>query len=152
MAYIKMRKAQIRLNYRETKPQVYKLTQLTYAPIKEKDLLKYVANSANVPESTVEACVAAIAEAIVYYAINGMRVVFPNFGGFFVHVRWKVFQSVADLLEAPQWVGKQTKAKKEGSMKACHLAFAPLSELRESLSEAGTVIVNDGVYEAPSGN
>ena len=59
-----MRKVASRLSFKEGKPQGYQLRQLVYAPIKEKDLIKYMANSANVPESTIEACILAIADGI----------------------------------------------------------------------------------------
>ncbi len=52
MGIVKMRKVASRLSFKEGKPQGYQLRQLVYAPIKEKDLIKYMANSANVPEST----------------------------------------------------------------------------------------------------
>ena len=131
-----MRKAAMTLHYRESKPTVYKLRQLTYAPIKAKDVTKYIANSANIPVSTVEACVAAIAEGIVYYAINGMRVTFPELGGFYVGVKTKCAQALADL-------------EVEDVLKGCRLMFAPATELREALSEAGTTIVDSGVYTTP---
>ena len=131
-----MRKAAMTLHYRGSKPTVYKLRQLTYAPIKAKDVTKYIANSANIPTSTVEACVAAIAEGIVYYAINGMRVSFPELGGFYVGVKTKVAQSIEDL-------------NVEDTLKACRLMFAPATELREALAEAGTTIVDSGAYTLP---
>ena len=131
-----MRKAAMTLHYRESKPTVYKLRQLTYAPIKAKDVTKYIANSANIPTSTVEACVAAIAEGIVYYAINGMRVSFPELGGFYVGVKTKVAQSIEDL-------------NVEDTLKACRLMFEPAPELRDALAEAGTEIVDSGVYVTP---
>jgi hypothetical protein len=64
MGIVKMRKVASRLSFKEGKPQGYQLRQLVYAPIKEKDLIKYMANSANVPESTIEACILAIADGI----------------------------------------------------------------------------------------
>ena len=87
MGQVKMRKAAQTLHFNEGKPQGYHLTQLVYAPIKEKDLIKYMANSANVPESTIESAVAAIADGILYYAINGHRVSFPGFGGFWCSLK-----------------------------------------------------------------
>ncbi|MCR5042761.1 MAG: hypothetical protein K6A93_01260 [Bacteroidaceae bacterium] len=43
MGQVKMRKAAQTLHFNEGKPQGYHLTQLVYAPIKEKDLIKYMA-------------------------------------------------------------------------------------------------------------
>lgn len=86
---IKYRKGKVTLNYREEKPQVYKLLQLTYPVIKEDTLIKYICNSSNLPESTVKACVLAIAEGIAYFVINGHRVSFTSFGAFFLNVHTK---------------------------------------------------------------
>lgn len=131
---LKMRKAKIVLNFRENKPQGYKLRQLTYAPIKEEDLIKYMANSSNVPESTIEAAVAAIAEGICYYAINGHRVSFPGFGGFYVSLKSKTTKVLKDL-------------KQEDVVKSLWLHFAPVENLRAVIAGTGTTIVDDGVYE-----
>lgn len=130
---IKMRKTQTRLNFNEDKPQVHLLRQLTYAPIKGKDLVKYIANSANVPTSTIEACISAITEGIAYYAINGHRVVFPNFGGFYVTFRSKTTKLLSEV-------------KVKDVVKTMRLAFAPCEEIREAIAGSGTTIVNDGVY------
>lgn len=111
---------------------MYTLQQLTYPVIKEKDLIKYIANSANVPISTIEACVSAIAEGIVYYAINGHRVVFPEFGGFYVKVNVKSRATAAEV-----------SAK---DVMACRLSYAPATMLRELISETGTDIMNTQVY------
>ena len=92
-----MRKAAQTLHFNEGKPQGYHLTQLVYAPIKEKDLIKYMANSANVPESTIESAVAAIADGILYYAINGHRVSFPGFGGFWCSLKAKTAKRLSEL-------------------------------------------------------
>lgn len=129
---IKMYRTRRVLNFREDKPTVYTLQQLTYPVIKEKDLIKYIANSANVPVATIEACVSAIAEAIVYYSINGHRVVFPEFGGFYVKVNVKARPSAAEV-----------SAK---DVKACRLAYAPATMLRELISETGTDIMNTQIY------
>ncbi len=130
---IKMRKTQTRLNFDENKPQVHLLRQLVYAPIKGKNLVKYIANSANVPVSTIEACISAIGEGIAYYAINGHRVVFPNFGGFYVTFRSKTAKTLSEV-------------KVEDVVKTMRLAFAPCEEIREAIAGTGTTIVNDGVY------
>ena len=54
MGLVKMRKSQRQLTYMEGKPTVYQLKQLIYAPIKEKDLIKYISQSANVPDAVSE--------------------------------------------------------------------------------------------------
>lgn len=138
---LKMRKSASILHYRDTKPTVYKLRQLTYPPIKEKALVKYVANSANVPESTIQAAIAAIAEGILYFALNGHRVVFPGFGGFYVGVKSKAEQSLADLS-----IEGDEKRNIKSCIKSCRLLYAPVTALREAVSESDTTIVDSGAY------
>ena len=109
MGQVKMRKAAQTLHFNEGKPQGYHLTQLVYAPIKEKDLIKYMANSANVPESTIESAVAAIADGILYYAINGHRVSFPGFGGFWCSLKAKTAKRLSELKQVDVVFRSETK-------------------------------------------
>lgn len=127
-----MRKTAVRLGYLDEKPVVWRLRQLTYPMVKPKDLVKYISNSANVPESTIEAAIAAIIEGIIYYAIRGCRVSFEGFGGFYVGVQSKVAQTLEDA--------------NADSIKGCRLLYAPNIDLRESLADAGTEVVTSGVY------
>lgn len=132
MGQIKMFRAKSRLTFREGKPEVYKLRQLIYPTIKEKDLIKYIANSANVPLSTIQAAVEAIGEAIAYFSINGHRVSIPNFGGFWVKVNVKAVPTAEEVtLE---------------TVKKCRLAYAPATELRELITSTTTEILNDAIY------
>ena len=133
MGQVKMRKAAQTLHFNEGKPQGYHLTQLVYAPIKEKDLIKYMANSANVPESTIESAVAAIADGILYYAINGHRVSFPGFGGFWCSLKAKTVKRLSEL-------------KQVDVVKSLTLHFSPVEDLRQVIAGSGTTVVNDGVY------
>ena len=137
MAKIKMRKTVGRLGFLDEKPTVYKLRQLTYPMVKPKDLVKYISNSANVPKSTVEAAIAAIVEAIVYYAIRGCRVSFEGFGGFYVGIQCKCAQTL--------------KEANADTIRGCRLLYAPNIDLRESLADAGTEIINSGVFAANDG-
>ena len=128
MGQIKMYRKQRKLDFRETKPTVYQLRQLTYPVIKEKNLIKYIANSAALPVSTIQACVAAIAEGIAYFTINGHRVVFPDFGGFYLNVRTKVAQSAEDL-------------SIDENLRTTRLAFVPVADLHDLIADTGTTIV-----------
>lgn len=130
---IRYRKVATKLNMLEGKPTVYQLRQMVYPAISEKDLVKYAANAAAIPPSTMQACVEAIAQAIIYYAINGMRVVIPDFGGFYLAFRSKVAASPEDV--------------NEESITYTGLAFQPLSELRDLVNNTGESVV-DAVYNA----
>ena len=133
MGLVKMRKSQRQLTYMEGKPTVYQLRQLIYAPIKEKDLIKYISQSANVPESTIEAAILGIANGILYYAINGHQVTFPGFGGFWCSLKAKTAKTLAEL---------DTKKV----TKSLTLHFSPNEALRQVIAGSGTTIVDDGVY------
>lgn len=97
MGTLRYRKVKQVLNFRETKPTVYKMRQLTYPVIKEEALLEYITNSAHIPASTLRACVTGMAQAIAYFVINGHRVCFDRFGSFYLGVKQKYVQSAEDL-------------------------------------------------------
>lgn len=133
---IKMRRSAVTLSYREGKPTVYKLRQLIFPGIKHKQLVKYISNSAHIPESTVEAAIAGIIEAIVYFVVNGHRVVFPRFGGFYMGVKAKTANTAEECTISD-------------TLTACRLLFAPVSELRELIMDTGTQIMGTGQYLTP---
>ena len=91
------RRGMMQLNYLEEKPVVYKLRQLTYPVITSENLIKYISQSANVPESSIRSCVAAIAQAIAYFVINGHAVHFDGFGTFHIKMQAKVAKTEEEL-------------------------------------------------------
>lgn len=93
---IKYRPVKLTLNYREEKPQVWKAQKLTFPVIVEDALIEYIANSAAIPKSTVKACTLAIAEAIIYFVINGHYVSFDSFGSFYLKMKVKTTRSVKE--------------------------------------------------------
>ena len=84
-----VRKAKTRLTFREDKPEVHVMRRLIYPKVTGKQLVQYASNAAGIPPATMQACIEAIVQAIYYYAIRGMRVTFPEFGGFYLQVRSK---------------------------------------------------------------
>lgn len=128
---IQVRKAKMRLTFREEKPEVHVIRKLTFPKVTEKQLVQYAANAAAIPTATMYACVEAIAQAILYYAIRGMRVTFPEFGGFYLQARSKTARSEKELTaESFTYTG---------------LAFQPLGDLRKLISDTN-VVVRDAVY------
>lgn len=91
---IKYRPVKCVLNYRDEKPQVWKAQKLTFPVITEDALVEYIANSAAIPKSTVKACTLAIAEAIIYFVINGHYVSFEAFGSFFLKLKTKTAKTL----------------------------------------------------------
>ena len=93
---IKYRSVKYILNYREEKPQVWKAQKLTFPVINEDALIEYIANSAAIPKSMVKACTLAIAEAIIYFVINGHYVTFDSFGSFYLKMKVKSVQTLEE--------------------------------------------------------
>ncbi len=90
---IRYRKVKQKLGYLDEKPVVYRMRTLTMPKITGENLVKYVAQSANVPESSIRSCMAAIAQAIAYFVINGHAVHFDGFGTFHLKYQYKVAQT-----------------------------------------------------------
>lgn len=126
---LQYRKGAIKLTYRDEKPTVYKAIQLTYPKIKEKDFVKYAANAAHVPEVTMQQCAEAIAQAITYYAINGMRVVIPDFGGFYLQFRTKTAPTYAECTA--------------DTIKFTGLAYAPATALRKLINNTSETFIDN---------
>ena len=93
---VKYRTVKAILGYLEEKPTVWKVQKLTFPVITEDALIEYIANSAAIPKSTIKACTLAIAEAIIYYVINGHYVTFNIFGSFYLKVQTKVAKTAEE--------------------------------------------------------
>ena len=96
MAFI-VRKAKTRLTFREGKPEVHVMRRLIFPKVTGKQLIQYASNAAAIPPATMQACIEAIVQAIYYYAIRGMRVTFPEFGGFYLQVRSKTAKTEKEI-------------------------------------------------------
>ena len=134
MGKIVARKAKVKLNFMEDKPERYQLKQLTYPPISEKNLVAYIANSSAVPQSTIRACVEAISEAIVYYVINGHRVMFDKFGSFGLKMTVKTAKTYNDA--------------DISTIKRTTINFTPNHEIRDEIKNA-TITQATTVLNAP---
>ena len=126
-----VRKAKTRLTFREGKPEVHVMRRLIYPKVTGKQLIQYASNAAAIPPATMQACIEAIVQAIYYYAIRGMRVTFPEFGGFYLQVRSKT--------------AKTEKEISADSFTYTGLAFQPLGDLRKLISDTN-VVVQEAVY------
>ena len=93
---VKYRTVKQVLGYIETKPQVWKAQKLTFPVINEDALIEYMANSAALPKSTVKARTYAIAEAIIYFVINGHQVTFDAFGSFYLKIKTKTSKTLEE--------------------------------------------------------
>lgn len=129
---ISVRKVKAKLNFRDEKPTVYYMRRLTFPKVSEKMLVQYAANAAAIPPATMYACAEAIAQAILYYAIRGMRVTFPEFGAFYLQARSKTAKTLEELsAESFYYTG---------------LAFQPLGDLRKLITDTNVNVV-EAVYQ-----
>ncbi len=92
-----LRKAKMRLGFKEEKPEVNVLRRLTFPKVKGNDLVAYAANAAYVPESTIRMAKEALFQAIVYYCTQGHPVEIPNLGTISVGLRTKTVRDEDDL-------------------------------------------------------
>ncbi|MBR0046251.1 MAG: HU family DNA-binding protein [Bacteroidaceae bacterium] len=79
---IQARKAKMRLTYREGKPEVYKLRQLTYPAVTFTQLVSECANSCGVNPSQSKAVIDALVNRLVHYMELGHGVQMGDFGQF----------------------------------------------------------------------
>ena len=92
-----LRKAKMRLGFKEEKPEVNVLRRLTFPKVTGNDLVSYAANAAHVPESTIRMAKEALFQAIVYYCTQGHPVEIPNLGTISVGLRTKTVKNEDDL-------------------------------------------------------
>ena len=87
------------LNYRETKPQVYKLLQLTFPQVKYAQLVNECAHSCGVNPSQTKAVIDALVNRLVLYMSLGHGVKMGDFGSFKPVFNSKVAQTLEDATE-----------------------------------------------------
>lgn len=79
---IQARKAKMTLTFREEKPEVFKLRQLTYLPVTYEQLLAECSNSCGVNPTQTEAVIQALVDRLVHYMDIGHGVQLGAFGTF----------------------------------------------------------------------
>ena len=79
---LQYRKAKVVLNYRETKPQMYKLVQLTYPAVTTEQLVAECATSCGVNPAQTKAVIDALVDRIAHYMVIGHGVKVGNLGSF----------------------------------------------------------------------
>ena len=96
---LQYRKGKVVLNYRETKPQVYKLLQLTFPQVKYAQLVNECAHSCGVNPSQTKAVIDALVNRLVLYMSLGHGVKMGDFGSFKPVFNSKVAQTLEDATE-----------------------------------------------------
>lgn len=79
---LQYRKAKVALNYRDNKPQVFKLVQLTYPAVTSDQLIAECATSCGVNPAQTKAVIDALVDRVVHYMAIGHGVKMGTFGSF----------------------------------------------------------------------
>ena len=79
---LQYRKAKVTLNFREEKPQVYKLQQLTYPAVTTAQLVNECSNSCGVNATQTKAVIDALVNRLVHYMEIGHGVRMGDFRSF----------------------------------------------------------------------
>jgi len=79
---IQVRKAKMRLTFREEKPEVFKLRQLTYPAVTFAQLVNECSNSCGVNPAQTKAVIDALVNRLVHYMEIGHGVKMGDFGSF----------------------------------------------------------------------
>ena len=79
---LQYRKARVVLNYRETKPQMFKLVQLTYPAVTTEQLIAECATTCGVNPAQTKAVIDALVDRIAHYLAIGHGVKVRNLGSF----------------------------------------------------------------------
>ena len=79
---LQYRKARVVLNYRETKPQMFKLVQLTYPAVTTEQLIAECATTCGVNPAQTKAVIDALVDRIAHYKAIGHGVKVGNLGSF----------------------------------------------------------------------
>ena len=108
---LQYRKGEVVLNYRETKPHVYKALQLTYPQVSYEQLVEEIAQSRGVNTNSTRAVIDALLNRLVHYMEIGHGVSLGTFGSFKPVFTSKVAQSYDDIDETIH--GKTAKMKKK---------------------------------------
>ena len=128
---IVVRKTKMKLTYREGKPEVYKMRQLTYQPLTFEQLLSEI-QVVGVNPAQTQAVVTALLNRMVQYLNLGHAVQLDNFGTFKVCTKWKVAHTLEECTA-------DTNVVK-------NLRFYPCKALQTLLREQ-TLKVNEAVSE-----
>ena len=94
---LQYRKAKMRLTYREDKPEVYKLRQLTFPQVKFAQLVSECSKSCGVNPAQTRAVIDALVDRLVLYMEIGHGVRMGDFGSFKPVFKSKTVKTLNDL-------------------------------------------------------
>lgn len=122
---IQFRKAKVSLGFKEGKPQVYKLKQLTYPIVTFKELIDECSQSCGVNPAHTHAVIYALTNRLTHYMEIGHGVNMGDFGSFKPVINVKTVKKLDDL--------EGEKAMDTVTLKK--VRFYPGKSFRDMLSE-----------------
>ena len=108
---LQYRKGKMKLQYRETKPEVYKAFQLTYPQVTYEQLVEEIAQSRGVNTNSTRAVVDALLNRLVHYMEIGHGVSLGSFGSFKPVFTSKVAQSYDEIEDTLDGKGFRKKVR-----------------------------------------
>jgi len=108
---LQYRKGKMKLQYRETKPEVYKAFQLTYPQVSYEQLVEEIAQSRGVNTNSTRAVVDALLNRLVHYMEIGHGVSLGSFGSFKPVFTSKVAQSYDEIEDTLDGKGFRKKVR-----------------------------------------
>ena len=108
---LQYRKGKMKLQYRETKPEVYKAFQLTYPQVSYEQLVEEIAQSRGVNTNSTRAVVDALLNRLVHYMEIGHGVSLGSFGSFKPVFTSKVAQSYDEIQDTLDGKGFRKKVR-----------------------------------------
>ena len=106
------RKSKMVLNYRESKPEVWKARQITFPMVSYEQLVEEIAQSRGVNTNQTRAVVDAVLNRLVHYMEIGHGVSLGTFGSFKPVFVSKVAQSAEDIPDTLVPDGTKTRASR----------------------------------------
>lgn len=97
---LQYRKTKVVLNYRESKPTMFKLSQLTYPAVTETQLINEISQSQGVSAPLSKAVIDALLNRMVHYMEIGHGVSLGKFGSFKPVFTSKVAETADEATEA----------------------------------------------------
>ena len=98
-----------------------------YSTIAYSDIVAYAAKAAAVPESAITMAMEALYDAMSYFVLNGHSVQIPNIGTFYLTVKCKAANSLADF-----------STNFDENLRGLNIRFRPCVELKQQI--AGTAL------------
>ncbi|MBQ0021932.1 MAG: HU family DNA-binding protein [Prevotellaceae bacterium] len=121
MGKMTYRKRKVVLNFKEDKPEVYKIAQITLPQVSYPDLLEEISHAENVNETVTQAVITALLNRLTHYMAYGHGVSLGSFGSFKPSFRSICTQTLEDA--------------NANTIKQKIIRFYPGKKLREMIQE-----------------